>query len=322
MIKILYAASNSVGAKIRLHRFLQAIKGKNYHLKIAAYIKSSPAVSIDWTLDALYRLNVNSFNFDNDNFRVFYNQVKSFNPDLVISDIEVFSSYIADLLNIKCWQVSPLFLHDSASEYVKYKVKLEIKYPHLYHHLYNEILEALIGHADKKLVYSYFGDVNQWELSKGYEWVRPYYIEGKDSKIAKHDIVSISPNANSKLVEFSQRYKDSVFFLDKHTKLDKLLNKSLYDQNEYASNLRNAKYFFNEGYGNFMADAFYNKQYAFTIPNYNDPECVMEALYSKHFKYGNLMFLSESVFNKYKFDFKLNDNVKFLHEKIDEEFEC
>ena len=90
-MKILYAASNSYGARLQLSRWLQAMQGSGHQIKIAAYKKSSPKrVNIDWTLNALLNIyQPDLLSTNNDNLSIYYEQVKDYAPDLVISDLEL-----------------------------------------------------------------------------------------------------------------------------------------------------------------------------------------------------------------------------------------
>lgn len=314
-MKILYAASNSIGAKIRLHRFLNAIQGKKYNLKIAAYLKSSPSVSIDWTLNAMFDLYSDKISFDNDNLRIYYDQIKLFKPDLIISDLEIFTSYVANLLDIPCWQVSPLLLEEATAR-TGLSANYSSKYKNLFNVFPNNYWGNLISNSDKRLIYSHFCDTNLIQIKPNYEWVRPYYIEGKVSQAAEHNVVAISPNTNNKIISFCQKYKDTIFFLDKTENFNKIENKSLLDRNEYSFNLKNCNYFLSEGYSSFMADAFYNKQYAFVMPDFTDQECIMNSLYAKKYNLGEQIYVIDPIFNKKEIDYKLSD-AEFLHQKIE-----
>src|SRR5271156_1119279 len=87
-LKILYAASNNPSARIQLSRFLDAMVESGHQIKIAAYKQSSPqGTSVDWTLDALLNIyKPELLSLENDNLAIYYSQVQSYNPDLVISD--------------------------------------------------------------------------------------------------------------------------------------------------------------------------------------------------------------------------------------------
>src|SRR5574338_1119629 len=101
-MKILYAASNNLNAKIQLSRFLKAMDGSKHQIKIAAYKTSSPKdISIDWTLDALLNIyKPDLLSLHNDNLNIYFEQIKNFQPDLVISDLEYFTSYVSSDLNL------------------------------------------------------------------------------------------------------------------------------------------------------------------------------------------------------------------------------
>src|SRR5258706_5453728 len=99
-MKILYAANNNINSLIQLSRFLRVIS-KQHHIKISAYKKSSPpSINIDWTLDALLNIFNPRLSLNNDNLCIYYDQVKKFKPDLVISDFEYFTSSVAADLNV------------------------------------------------------------------------------------------------------------------------------------------------------------------------------------------------------------------------------
>src|SRR5271155_1177897 len=103
-MKILYAAGDNTNACTQLSRFVQAMP--NHQIKVAAYQQSSPkGMNIDWTLNCL--LNVFTGQIaENDNLKIYYDQIVYFAPDLIISDLEYFTSYLAGVGNIPLWQCS------------------------------------------------------------------------------------------------------------------------------------------------------------------------------------------------------------------------
>ena len=123
MFKILYAASNNINSKIQLARFMQAVKDEPYIIKIAAYKNSSPSIHIDWTLDYLVNIFDNGrINLNDDSFRTYLDQIKLYEPDLIISDLEYFTSYAANLLNITLWQCSSSIINFALSKKQKYNM--------------------------------------------------------------------------------------------------------------------------------------------------------------------------------------------------------
>jgi hypothetical protein len=324
MLKILYAANNSIGAKIRLIRFLEAIRNKKYNLKIAAYIKSSPAVPIDWTLDALLDIvDQNKFSFDNDAVRIYYDQIKYFNPDLIISDCEIYTSYIANLLNIKLWIVSPLLLNKVLPFHIKHNVGIRKYYYYIIksNTKVDNYNKFIIEHSDRNFVYSHFCDLNLFNLPENFKWVRPYYLIGKKSKIAEHEAVGISLNSNYNIINLLKNYKDSILFTSNVLeKFENIQNKNIFEYEEYSCNIKNAKYIFNEGYSSFMADAFYNNKFCFVLPDFYDPECIIYAQCSEYFGLSNTIFSSTNYENLDIMDLNhnsYNSSVNFLHEEIE-----
>jgi hypothetical protein len=95
-MKILYAAGNRLGSYYQLKRFLNSVSKQNHNIKIAAYKNSTGDLNTDYTLDCL--LNFTSphttFSF-NGNYTYYSNEIKRFNPDLIISDFEIYTSIIA-----------------------------------------------------------------------------------------------------------------------------------------------------------------------------------------------------------------------------------
>ena len=106
--------------------------GDEHQIKIAAYKISTPKdINIDWTLDALlniYRPNLLSLN--NDNLGIYFEQIKNYAPDLVISDLEYFTSYLASLMNVPLWQCSSSLINLCLNEDEKYNLGLFKYYAH------------------------------------------------------------------------------------------------------------------------------------------------------------------------------------------------
>src|SRR5271166_1958276 len=129
-MKILYAAQNNQNARIQLSRFLEAMQGSNHQIKVAAYKRSSPKnVSIDWTLDALLNFcQPEVLSLNNDNLVIYFEQVKSYSPDLIISDLEYFTSFVANEMNVPLWQCSSSLINFAITKRDKYDLGLSKYY--------------------------------------------------------------------------------------------------------------------------------------------------------------------------------------------------
>lgn len=319
MLRILYAAGNSYNSKIQLTRFLNSI---DYKIKIAAFKNSSPKnINIDWTLDCLLNIYKPEYiSLDNKNFEIYFEQIKSYSPDLIISDLEYFTSYIANVLDIPLWQCSSSLINYGIVNRDKYNVGLSKNYGHLLHSnpLENGRLLNILDNSDENFIYSHFGDLNNPpNLKKNYSWIRPYHSIGKKSLPCEHNIVAAISGNNKNIISWLRNHEDSVVFTRFHNEYyENPTVKDINNETEYFCNLKNSFIFACEGQTSFLADAFYNGKYSIVLPNFKDKECIINSVFSEHYK------LSSSIHNLNELEVlevkpKYN-NVKFLHEKIEE----
>lgn len=175
MLKILYAANNSNSSYYTLKRFVETYS-KYYTIKTAGYSKSIKDLDVNWTLDALldFRGKSTSISFKNSNFALYNREIRRFAPDLIISDVEPYTSYIGLELGIPVWQVSPLLLYYG----VNHKTNLYKYYSGTFAKDTdkNQYITYIIKNSDKRLILSHLGDLsNSPRLKESYEWVRPNY---------------------------------------------------------------------------------------------------------------------------------------------------
>lgn len=137
-MKVVYSSNNFIGSNLRLSRILE----ENYfeEVKILAYYNYSNKLHhIDWALDCLLPKPMNFFR-DRDAPRInkYYaeliiDEIISFKPDMIISDLEPVSAYIAKLNKIPLCYLSPLVgLLDTNTylpAYLKLFRKKILKYP-------------------------------------------------------------------------------------------------------------------------------------------------------------------------------------------------
>lgn len=315
MLKILYAASDNQNAKLQLYRFIQAIKDKPVQLKIAAYKDYSPNTNIDWTLDSLLNIfNKDQISFDNPNFKVYFEQIKYYNPDLIISDLEYFTSYIANELNITLWQCSSSIINFALTKSQKYNLGIFKEYSYVFNKNPQHVqrIVNILDNSNYKFVYSHFGDyVSPPEIQEGYEWIRPYHSVGKQSINCRHDVVISSLKFSSNLLKSFKKYEDVVLFSEEDNIYSGFKTKNIYNEQEYFCNIKNSNVFACEGQTTFLADAFYNGKKPFIITNYSDTDCIINSVISKKFN----LIASDNDLNLTP---ALNNNICFLHEKISE----
>lgn len=326
MLKILYAASNNENGKIMLSRFIKAIEGKPYIVKVAAYKQSSPQnISVDWTLDCLLNMfNVDAVSTENENFVTYFNQVKYFNPDLIISDMEYFTSHIANVLNITLWQCSSSLITYGLTKSEKHNIGLYKKYSYLFHS--DAIVQRninVIDNSNYNFVYSHFGDMeNPPQLNDDFQWVRPYHVEGKDYIPCQHNLVAAALKNNKQIFNLLQKSLDNVVFTEfSDETYSNFTLKDIGNQEEYACNLRNCNLFLCEGQTSFLADAFYNNKYSIVLVNFKDAECVINSMFSEQF------LLSHNIYNVQEdilchtgktVNSNYNADIRYLHEYLEE----
>lgn len=323
-MKILYAASNNQNAKIQLSRFLNAVD-KTHQIKIAAYKKSSPkGISIDWTLDALLNIyRPDLLTLHNDNLSIYYDQVKSFEPDVVISDLEYFTSYVANDLNITQVQCSSSMINFALER--KYNLKLFKFHAHSLNRdaLHTQRTVNVLDNSNCNFVYSHFGDMeNAPSLKEGFEWVRPYHRAAKDYVPCQHFITAGLSGSNKRVLDALKKYPDSVVFMEGcHEQHANLLVKDIGIADEYYCNLRNSNIFVCQGQASFLADAFYNGKFSLIYPDYEDAESITNSHLADQLGSGRIVS-HESNLADLLADLKTPPNyresIKYLHEKIEE----
>ena len=326
MLKILYAASNNENAKIQLARFMKVMEGKPYIVKVAAYLKSSPkGQSIDWTLDALLNIfRPEVLTTESDAFNTYYDQVKYYNPDLVISDLEHFTSQVANLLNTTLWQCSSSLLNFAIEQ--KYNVGLFSKYSYLMNKNNASRTQRQINileNSNYNFVYSHLGDTTSPpSLKNNYDWIRPYHTIGKDSVPCRHNVMAGTLTNNRKILSLLKKYGDSVIFTEHpYEQQSGLWLKDIQNQEEYFCNLKNCNLFVCEGQTSFLADAFYNGKYSLTMTNFQDLECVMNSIFSEHIKLSSMLYQTEDTLESFlgqTVASSYNEKIRYIHEWIEE----
>lgn len=324
-MKILYAAGNNENAKIQLSRFIQAMDGTAHTVKVAAYKKSSPNINIDWTLDCLLNIfKPEHISLDNDNFTTYFDQVRYYKPDLIISDLEFFTSHVANILGTTLWQCSSSMVNFALENEYKYNLGVFKGYAYLFSKNPQHIqrLINIMDNSSRNLLYSHFGDTGTPpKIKPGFEWVQPYHQIGKISKPCQHNVVAGTLNSNKRIIELLAPYSDSVCFSDfYHETYRNPIIKDIRTQEEYFCNLKNSNLFVSAGQTSFLADAFYNGKYSAVLVSTEDPECIVNSAISEKLGLSKSIYRTSEDLNSL-FDNHIETPIirsKFLHEKINE----
>lgn len=313
-MRILYAAGNRLGSYYQLKRFLDSIASKKYTVKVAAYKKSLGDLDADYTLDCL----LNFTNPDgppsfNGNYAYYRNEIKRFNPDLIISDLELYSSIIASELKIKLWQASPLNIYYALNSKTKQNVGIHKNYSHLIesNHKRSECLSDVLNYSDRKFVLSHLCDCeNPPGLIEGFEWARPDFILGEN--VDKYHYLVALARSNKKIInEFKNKHAVlfSPYIFEKY---DMMVVADI-DSDAYKNALENCKVFISDGTAVFLADAFYNQKYSISIPRYDDIETIVSSYMNEHCGVGKI-----EAGPPMKVNIKINEKVKFVSEYLEE----
>src|SRR5579859_1758606 len=329
-MKILYAAQNNLSAKIQLSRFLEKMKDSSHTIKIAAYKNSSPKnVPINWTLNYLSNDDLPRLSSKvTSNLKIYYDQVKYYKPDLIISDMEVFTNHVGNLLNITTWQCSSALLNFGLERNYNlgfYKKFFFLSKKNEDHYIQRQT--NFIVNSNKNFIYSHFGDMKlPPDIKKNFEWIRPYHSIGKISKLCHHNLVAGLVKNNKKIITLLRHYNDSVAFTDfLHEKYTNLILKDINNQAEFFCNLKNSNLFICEGQTSFLADAYYNNKHAIIFSDFQDTESAFNGLVSKKYSTGTIVYnITDSLDflnGKDIIDNPYNNKVPYLHQKIEEIFE-
>lgn len=311
MLKILYAAADEYESRIPLYRFLQAIKGLPYIVKVAAYQASTPkGVSIDWTLNCCN--NVIGFH-TNEMLYLYYHQVKSYNPDLIISDLEINTSNIAISLNKPLWQCSSLM-----ASILNYILTKNGKKFYIDDNPYDKYKNITIN-ADKNLVYSHFGDVDfPISLRGNFRYVRPYHKVGKKS--TKCNTI-LTTNNDKKLFSYIKE-PTRIFTENLNESYKDCTMHSIYDEELYYDSIYNSDLVICDGSISFLADAFYNNKYALIYSSNQTYNIVNNIKNSMNLDIAKNIYYKDEDLAQYKDRrvIPVYKDTKYLHEIIEEEY--
>jgi hypothetical protein len=320
MIKILYAAGNTYESKLQLERFIEHVDYQKINIKIAGYKNYCIENCTNWILDTCNLPDKSGkYLFSNNKYLDIYEeQIKKFDPDLIISDLEIYTSYLALKLNKKLWHVSNKLYNFAIAKIYKEHINIHRFYQSLYEHshFYKSIYD-LIQSADKNFVYSHFCDIEEKIfLKEGFNLIRPYYYSGKNSNVAKHKYVAAHSRKFELINYLSDLKEDAVLFSEKIIPYHNLICKNYKDKEEYALNVSNCEVFVCHGEESFISDAFYNKRKIKILPDQTSRENMFN--YLMYHNIYNYMMDGDLIT---PIEFNLDRSVKYLHEEIESIYE-
>lgn len=302
-MKIVYAANQRIGAHFQLNRFIKA--NNKHQIKIAAFNNQNYIVDVDWLLDAVCDTYTTKPFYNGIAMEVYHDQIKQYVPDLIISDCEVITTKIAYDLNIPVWQVSPLLLYKALPD----QISLRSKYPTLFKSYSQQMKE--FDKSDRLFIYSHLADCG---IQSKLEWIRPYAQIGNTSELFQHNMVAAHIDNHRPLLH---KLKDDVVFFTE-TKYEHYPITIKHFNNEYANSIKNAKSIIVLGCEDLLADAFYNNQFAYMIPDFYDQEVMMSISFNEYLVFGKILYnIKDKIEPMPPIDIEYS-NAKFLDEAINE----
>lgn len=313
-MKILYAASNNYHSKIQLERFLLNVDKSKFKIKISAYKNYLPNYNVDWTLDCLNNINLKYYSFtENRYLDIYLDQVRKYNPDLIISDCELYSSYIASQTGIKLWHASNSLLNYAIHTAYKKYLNLYKNYS-LFFNEQEKVVNSLIDVAEKNYLYSHWGDFSEPpSIKENFNWIRPYYVKGAYSQPCQHNFVAVNPNNNPKIFDFLKDKNDCIIFTSNpEIKYQSLTIKNINYLDEYKCNMYNSNFFICDGTATYLADAYYNNKKIILIPEIENKDSMFNyLLYNNIYNY----LLENDILNHD--EVVMNPEIKFLHQHLE-----
>lgn len=345
LMKILYSINKGFDSYLQLYRFLQYVPN-SIEVRVAGYHSSLNDISADYTIDALFDFygKIRTGTIFSRICQRFIDEIATYQPDLIINDLDFFTSYAAVELDIPYWLVSPFLFYFAASKALKDRLAVGQQYRYILSRQKNFHRYAFqMENAERRLITSYLGDVAMGpEPSLGFEWVRPYYV----------DTSQIGALQNSKF-DGQTEPKSHPGFLGMFSRLDKPLVRQIqllggeleypriYSPNSfetfkglehrdihdlsYAEDLRRSYLCFNSGETSFVSDAFYSGKFSLAFPNLESAEAVVNSHAIEYFGIGEKLRTRMSyeqintLASRYSpFTIRWNNEVKQLHEYLEE----
>lgn len=312
-MRVLYSAGNRFGSNNQLYRFLENCP-TNHEVKVAAFINSSMSFkSIDWISNSFYEdplakkvrykirsiLGVDKYEAPPLNYeaiKTFVNDVEEFKPDLIISDFELVSAFVARFFNIPLWIFSPLHIAVCFGG-----LNFRLRYESFLYTFKKSI--NVFPKAQRNLIYSPFGDLNGFpKLQKGFEWVSPYTVSA-DNNSAERNLFII--NDKSRI----DKLNNIIRYLDKESDIMSIDDGIAL----YKDRLSNCNKLICAGDTDHISDAIYNNKDILISPSIKDVEALLNALFVSEHKLGQDMGQIE-LMEKYSLEY-LESYLKIKNKK-------
>lgn len=191
-MKILIGSGNFSGSNLMVSRWLENMP--QHEFKVAAWYKNHKYLNtIDWCIDGIQDTGFGTSNYFNKRFGIqgpcinhnlgdqIIDDLLLWNPDLVISDCDLFTAALAKVLGVPLWYCSGM-LQMIGIEHERKEIQTK-KWDRI-----KRSLDAL-PEGDMYLVYSALCDISSRPfLKKGFDWIRPYYNQPNEISTENVDL--------------------------------------------------------------------------------------------------------------------------------------
>jgi hypothetical protein len=304
-MKILYAASDSIGASIQLNKFLIHFPWHKHTLKISAYHGYNYLSNIDYNLHFLTPFKDKKQSIHTDNTRIYYNELDKYNPDLIISDLDILTSYYAIDRKTKLWQYSADFIYYYLSPVTMRHLSLSQRFIGRTS-VHRKDYEFILSNSDKCLYPSLY-DLLGLKVTD-VEIIDPLSIMG-----------DLNPKYNHKLI--LSLYNNKRCFL-KHCKEDSLLfttdtseffknikTKYTYSDIDYYNNIVSSDLYMCDLYSDFIFDGLINNQTINSYINFSELSTITNFALLKHLGLINVMDYVKPERNDFIFYHEPRSNI-------------
>lgn len=224
-MRILYAASDRFGASKQASVLYNILKN-NYNVSVVGYSNTTDHLITEYNLDVLLNFaERNSKPVTNTkNYKQYLQLIKSMRPDLIISDLEIYTSVAALELNIPLWQYSPVLLYYALDKRIKDKLNIYNQHSHLFNENYDikEYYNYIIANSDKNFIPTFLSDYDhKLHLKNNFILTRPYYNILENTSEGYGDTQTISDAFYSGMDHFASQISEIESLLN--LQLGKLL---------------------------------------------------------------------------------------------------
>jgi hypothetical protein len=309
--KILYATANKLSSYTQYERFAVAIKDKDYSLKLASFYGGN--YNYDFNIGYMKSLGIrDDLSIHNKNLQDYYDFIKRFSPDIIITDAEVITAHIAFSLNIKTINVSSSLIRVGVPQFVRSRGNLVFYSSHNQNENYMSNHKYIAENSDLNLIYSPLADLGL-PTNDNFKWTRPYHLPL--SKFKSGNIAIFTNSDKKDLIKIRNLDVDVIHTPSYNEHYEGF---ELQNPKEYDGCPVNAKYLVSNGQADYVADALYNGKIPIIFPDYTQDDSRYAACMNEAYKISSTYYHDRCVVMNKPPKIKRDPSIKYLHEYLED----